>query len=71
MDGYLFDTHSRPVSDDVWDLYEYTLSMTGPVPTMVEWDDDIPSWQGLVEELDKARAVAARRAVNGGRGEAG
>jgi len=71
MDGYLFDTHSRPVSDDVWDLYEYTLSMTASVPTMVEWDDDIPSWQGLVEELDKARAVAARRAANGGRGNAG
>ncbi len=38
---------------------------------MVEWDDDIPSWQGLVEELDKARAVAARRAANDGRGETG
>ena len=45
--------------------------MTASVPTMVEWDDDIPSWQGLVEELDKARAVAARPAANGGRGKAG
>jgi len=71
MDGYLFDTHSRPVSDDVWDLYDYTLSLTGPVSSMVEWDADIPSWQRLVEELDKARAVAARRAANGGRGETG
>jgi uncharacterized protein (UPF0276 family) len=58
---HLFDTHSRPVSDDVWRLYAYVAQRRGlgDVATMVEWDDDIPEWSRLIEELDRARAVAA------------
>jgi uncharacterized protein (UPF0276 family) len=58
MGSYLFDTHSAPVSDDVWDLYAYTLGRIGPVTTMVEWDADIPEWPRLVLEIDRARRVA-------------
>jgi uncharacterized protein (UPF0276 family) len=57
MDGYLFDTHSRPVSDEVWALYRHALERIGPRTTMVEWDADIPSWSRLVEEVDRARRV--------------
>jgi hypothetical protein len=62
-DGYLFDTHSRPVSEAVWALYRHALEHIGPCTTMVEWDADIPSWSRLVEEVDRARLVeqAARR----------
>jgi uncharacterized protein (UPF0276 family) len=57
MDGYLFDTHSRPVSDEVWALYRHARERIGPCTVMVEWDDDIPSWSRLVEEVDRARLV--------------
>ncbi len=56
--GYLFDTHSRPVSEEVWALYRHVLELTGPRSAMVEWDADIPSWSRLVEEVDRARLVA-------------
>ncbi len=55
MDGYLFDTHSRPVSEEVWALYRRALERIGPCTAMVEWDADIPSWARLVEEVDRAR----------------
>jgi hypothetical protein len=54
---HLFDTHSRPVDDEVWRLYARTLERMGPVTTMVEWDDDIPPWSRLVEEIDRARRI--------------
>jgi hypothetical protein len=56
-DGYLFDTHSRPVSNEVWALYRHAREHIGPCTTMVEWDEDIPSWSRLVEEVDRARLV--------------
>jgi uncharacterized protein (UPF0276 family) len=57
---HLFDTHSRAVSDEVWSLYRYALERIGPVTAMVEWDDDIPPWSRLVEEVDRARQHHAR-----------
>lgn len=57
MDGYLFDTHSRPVSEEVWALYRHTLERIGTRTTMVEWDADIPTWSRLVEEVDLARHI--------------
>jgi len=60
MGTHLFDTHSRPVSDEVWELYRYALERIGPVASMVEWDDEIPVWSRLVEELDRARQIHAQ-----------
>jgi len=57
MGTHLFDTHSRPVSPEVWRLYAYTLDTLGSFSTMVEWDDDIPEWQRLAEEIDHARLI--------------
>lgn len=53
----LVDTHSRPVKGDVWDLYEYAVSKIGVVPTLIEWDKDIPDLKTLVAEAEKARAI--------------
>ena len=50
----LIDTHNRPVCDEVWQLYEYTLQCLGPHPTLIEWDADIPPLQVLVGEAKKA-----------------
>jgi uncharacterized protein (UPF0276 family) len=48
------DTHSSPVCDDVWALYSAALERFGPVPTLIEWDSDIPSLDVLVAEARKA-----------------
>jgi uncharacterized protein (UPF0276 family) len=57
MGGYLFDTHSRPVIDEVWALYREALTRYGPVSTMIEWDEDIPPFPQLAGEAAKARAI--------------
>jgi uncharacterized protein (UPF0276 family) len=57
MGGYLFDTHSRPVIDEVWALYREALARWGPVATLIEWDEDIPPFARLAQEADKARAI--------------
>jgi len=50
----LIDTHSRPVSEPVWQLYRDAIRLLGPKPTIVEWDADLPPLAGLVAEADKA-----------------
>jgi hypothetical protein len=47
----------------VWTLYAETVDRLGPVPTLIEWDSDIPSLGTLVAEAEKAQAILeARRA---------
>ncbi|MFZ5549038.1 MAG: DUF692 domain-containing protein [Pseudomonadota bacterium] len=58
-DNGLVDTHDRPVCEAVWALYRHTIARLGPVPTMIERDDDIPPLAELVAELDRARHEAA------------
>jgi len=52
---HLLDTHGAPVHDDVWKLYEEALKRFGSVPTLIEWDTDIPEYSVLLKELSKAR----------------
>lgn len=54
---YIIDTHSDHVIDAVWDLYRRALGKTGPVSTLIEWDEDIPSLATLLAEAEKAKAV--------------
>lgn len=56
----LIDTHNRPVKSDVWDLYAAAVGRFGPVPTLIEWDQDFPTLDVLVGEADKARAILQR-----------
>jgi uncharacterized protein (UPF0276 family) len=55
-DRLLIDTHSRPVHEEVWALYQDALARFGPVPTLIEWDQDIPAFAVLRVEADKAQA---------------
>jgi uncharacterized protein (UPF0276 family) len=48
------DTHSAPVCDAVWSLYSAALERFGPVPTLIEWDTDIPPLDDLVAEARRA-----------------
>jgi len=50
----LIDTHDGPVSDEVWQLYRCALRRLGAVPTLIEWDADLPGWQVLIDEAAKA-----------------
>jgi len=56
-DTLLIDSHSRAVVDPVWSLYEYTLAKTGARPTLIEWDNDIPSWDVLASEAAQANVL--------------
>ncbi len=53
----LVDTHSRPVKDTVWDLYEHAVKRFGVVPTLIEWDQDFPTLDVLLAEASKARDI--------------
>ncbi len=61
LDGaaLLIDTHGSPVCEAVWGLYESALRRFGEVPTLIEWDTDIPAIQVLEAEADKANVVRA------------
>ena len=56
---HLLDTHSRPVCDEVWELYRAATRRVGAVASLVEWDDDIPEWDELEAESERARAFRA------------
>ena len=59
----LVDTHNRPVCDDVWALYDHTISRLGAVPTLIEWDGDVPPLAELVAESDKAQSIIDNRTM--------
>ena len=61
-ESLLIDTHSRPVADPVWTLYERLIARIGARPTLIEWDNDIPDWATLRSEARLADAVLARHA---------
>jgi len=68
-EGYLFDTHGYPVHPPVWQLYEAALERFGPVPTLIEWDTDIPPFPVLQVEAGKAETLLQQqrdRALNDG-----
>jgi hypothetical protein len=50
----LIDTHSTPVCAEVWRLYEHALERFGPLPTLIEWDLDLPELGVLIAEADRA-----------------
>lgn len=50
----LIDTHDNYVCQEVWDLYHYAIKSIGMVPTLLEWDDEIPSLQVLLNEARKS-----------------
>lgn len=60
----LIDDHGRAVADPVWVLYSHALARTGPTPTLIEWDNDVPAWATLFAEAQRADAVIADRRSN-------
>ncbi len=54
---YLFDTHSKPVFPEVWQLFSDYIKSAPNIPFMIEWDDDIPEFSRLEEEALKAKKI--------------
>lgn len=52
----LVDSHDGPVDEAVWSLYAHCLRLTGPLPTLVEWDSALPEWAVLREEAARAQS---------------
>lgn len=62
----LIDTHSTHVCDEVWSLYSFAIRRFGVVPTLIEWDTDLPALDVLVAEAhlaDRHRELAHARAA--------
>ncbi len=59
----LIDAHGAPVADPVWSLFAEVIARTGPLPSLIEWDNDVPEWPVLRAEA--ARADAILRAEGG------
>ena len=58
----LIDSHDAPVAHGVWELYEFVLSRVGAIPTLLEWDSNLPEWPILKAEATAAQAILDRRA---------
>jgi uncharacterized protein (UPF0276 family) len=56
-DGLRIDTHGEPVPDDVYELLDYTLRKTGPVPVLLERDNNVPPLDELLSEVDELWAI--------------
>jgi len=52
------DSHSTQVCEAVWDLFAVAVRRFGPVPTLIEWDTDIPPLEVLITEAKKAQRLA-------------
>lgn len=53
-ESVLIDSHGAPVDEAVWALYARLINRIGPKPTLIEWDTDLPDWQVLRGEAEKA-----------------
>ena len=54
--GLVIDDHGSRVAESVWQVYRHAIARFGPVPSLVEWDTDLPALDVLLEEA----ATAAR-----------
>jgi uncharacterized protein len=68
FEKYVLDTHDHPVLDPVWKLYERAIERCGPTATLLEWDDNIPSFDEVHAEALKANhfLLAAETAMSSG-----
>ncbi|MFT2092035.1 DUF692 domain-containing protein [Paraglaciecola sp. 2405UD69-4] len=55
--GLLIDSHDSPVSKEVWELLQTTLSLLGPKPVLIERDDNLPTFDVLLDERNMAQKL--------------
>lgn len=59
--GFLLDTHGEPVHQPVWDLYALAVRRFDEIPTLIEWDTEVPEFSILLAERAKAESINQRR----------
>ena len=59
----LIDTHDKLVDEAVWNLFRRVIERTGPIPTLIEWDSNVPAWPDLAAEAVLADALMGVPAV--------
>lgn len=64
---YLLDAHNSPVTDPVWEHFADFVERFPDVPTLIEWDNDLPSLSQLLDEAAKAQRLIERTACAGAR----
>jgi uncharacterized protein len=57
----LIDDHGSAVCDEVWELYRIAIARLGPLPTLIEWDNNIPELSRLVAESQRADRILQAR----------
>lgn len=56
----LIDTHNNLVCAEVWEIYKMALKEFGPIPTLIEWDQDFPEFEVLLDEAKKAQKILTK-----------
>jgi hypothetical protein len=55
----VIDEHGSRVCPEVWQIYQHAVTRFGPLPTLIEWDTDVPALDVLLEEAARARDLSA------------
>jgi uncharacterized protein (UPF0276 family) len=66
----LIDSHDRPVADAVWALFESVVARAPAIPTLIEWDGEIPNWSRLQAEAAAAQSILDRAGLDARRSHA-
>src|SRR5262245_17114830 len=56
-DGYRIDSHSTPTPEPVWELFRFTASRTPINAVIIEWDVQLPAFEVMQHEVERARAI--------------
>jgi uncharacterized protein (UPF0276 family) len=67
----LIDTHAAAIAEPVWELYAHALRRFGPQPTLIEWDNALPTFAQLLSEAEHADFVAHSAFEGAARARAG
>jgi uncharacterized protein len=63
----LIDSHDRPIAEPVWALYREAIARTGLMPTLIEWDSQLPAWGELYMQAQRVVRELAAADVSGPR----
>lgn len=58
-EGFFFDTHSKPIYAELLELYRYVVKKKKNIPVLYEWDEDIPPFEILENQLNACREIQA------------
>lgn len=56
----LIDTHDAPIAAEVWSLYDRAVRRLGRIPTLIEWDSELPALDVLIGEAERAQQTMDR-----------